>query len=86
MLELDLTNGISEVHKKEKDADHVVDVILIHYYHYVIGMIDILCKDSYPLLVLSLLKEDYLATTKLKIKDWREKSQVWRAIISSRNF
>ena len=50
------------VHEKYKEADHVFDLGRISNYHYGIGMIEKFCKDTYPLLVLSLLKEYWQAT------------------------
>ena len=58
MLIVDSTEGIPGVCAKDKDANHVVDMMRIPGYYYGVGIMYNFCKDSDPLLVLYLLRYD----------------------------
>ena len=55
---------MSDVHDKEKYYHYVADLIHTPDYHYGAGILNNLCKDTEPLLEISLLKEDYQANKK----------------------
>ena len=68
VLVSDLTYIMLRAHEKYKESDHFFDLRRILNCHCGIGMIEKFCNDTYPLLVLSLIKEDWQATKKIKIK------------------
>ena len=84
-LFVNLTRGMQRAPVEEVLADYAHKLASVPAYHYGDAALETFCEGFDPRQLLSILKEDFRHTTRVKIRDKSEKRRLARALVAASN-